>query len=289
MSVADRNIAFDEPTMRPEMPALQLRQVALDLIEPSPRNPRRRLGAVDELADSLQMHGLLQPIVLRPRSDERFEIVAGHRRFEAAKRLGWTAIPAVVRTTEPDEAYVLTLVENLQRNDLSPKEESAALEVLVRERSWSTRQVAEAVKRSASYVSRRLRVFEDASLAPLVLNGQLSVSAAEELLPLDEARKRSLAEEAVERAWDSVQIRAAIRKGVTQSAPRRQVAIGRRARELRSALLDVQPWELSESDRRDLRLLFRDLAVMAKAPAQKQALVFPPLPAVAPRAAKRRT
>jgi ParB family chromosome partitioning protein len=266
---------------------VRLTQVALELIDPSPRNPRRRMGAVDELADSIRIHGLLQPVVLRPRGEGRFEIVAGHRRFEAIRSLGWPKIPAVVRASEPDEAYILTLVENLQRSDLSARDESAALEALVRERGWSTRQVAEAIQRSASYVSRRLRVFEDATLAPLVLNGQLSVSAAEELLPLSDRRKRSLASDAVQHGWDSVQVRAAIRQGAARRA-RQRLPIGRTARELRFALLDVQPWDVSETDRRELRLLFRDLAVMAKAPAKPQARVFPPLPSVAPKGAKRR-
>jgi ParB/RepB/Spo0J family partition protein len=92
-----------------------------------------------------------------------YELIAGHRRVEAAKVLGWTSIPAIVRHESDDQAYILTLVENLQREDLSPKEEAAALEVLVRERGWSTRQVGEAIKRSAMYVSKRLRVFETRS------------------------------------------------------------------------------------------------------------------------------
>jgi ParB/RepB/Spo0J family partition protein len=109
-------------------------------IRPSPRNPRQRVSAVAELADSLREHGLLQPVVVRPRG-AAYELIAGHRRLEAAKMLGWTEIAAVVRDETDDQAYILTLVENLQREDLTPKEEAAALEVLVRERSWSTRQL----------------------------------------------------------------------------------------------------------------------------------------------------
>jgi ParB family transcriptional regulator, chromosome partitioning protein len=115
-------------------------------IRPSQRNPRQRID-VDELVESLRAYGLLQPIVVRRRG-AGYELIAGHRRYEAARRLGWSEIAAVVRDETDEHAYILTLVENLQREDLEPKEEAAALEVLVRERGWSTRQVGEAIKRS---------------------------------------------------------------------------------------------------------------------------------------------
>jgi ParB family chromosome partitioning protein len=84
---------------------------------------------------------------VRP-SGNGYELIAGHRCLEAAKLLGWSEIVAVVRDETDDQAYILTLVENLQREDLSPREEAAALEVLVRERGWCIRQVGEAIKRS---------------------------------------------------------------------------------------------------------------------------------------------
>jgi len=108
-------------------------EIALSEILPSPRNPRQHMGDVDELADSLCAHGLLQPIVVR-HPGRGYELIAGHRRYQAAQRLGWTEIAAVVRDETDEQAYILTLVENLQREDLQPKEEAAALEVLVRER-----------------------------------------------------------------------------------------------------------------------------------------------------------
>jgi ParB family chromosome partitioning protein len=112
--------------------------VALDQVSESPRNPRHKLEGLDELAASLDQYGLLQPVVVR-RVDGAFELIAGHRRVAAARHLGWHQIAAVVRTEADDQAYLLTLTENLQRDDLTPKEEAAALEVLVRERQWSTR------------------------------------------------------------------------------------------------------------------------------------------------------
>src|SRR5580765_5003757 len=124
--------------------------IPVDQMDPSPRNPRGAINQVRALAESIREHGLLQPDVVRrhPTFDDRYELIAGHRRLAAVRSLGWTSLPAVVRRADADEAYLLTLVENLQRQDLSPREESAALEALVQERNWTTRQVADAVNRS---------------------------------------------------------------------------------------------------------------------------------------------
>jgi ParB family chromosome partitioning protein len=114
-----------------------------------------------------------------------------------------------MRDETPKQAYVLALVENLQREDLTLKDEAAALEVLVRELG-STRKVAERIKKSAMYVSRRLRVFDDPVLAPFVLNNELSVSTAEELLRAIPAQREELAEQAVSEQWERPQVRAAL-------------------------------------------------------------------------------
>ncbi len=154
-------------------------QVSVAEIHPSPRNPRHRLEGIHELAASIAEHQLLQPVVVRRRGRSGYELIAGHRRLEAVRSLGWTEIPAVVRDETSAKAYILTLVENLQREDLTPREEAEALEVLMRDRGWTTRQVADSIHRSHTYVGRRLRVFEDAILAGPVLGGQLPVSTAE--------------------------------------------------------------------------------------------------------------
>jgi len=184
--------------------------IAIGQVRPSARNPRHRLEGLDELADSLQEYGLLQPVVVR-RVEDGHELIAGHRRVAAARQLGWTEIAAVVREETDDQAYLLTLTENLQREDLTPKEEAEALEVLVRERGWTTRQIGQAIKRSHIYVSRRLRVFEDPALAPLVLENKLAVSTAEELLRVPDIHERKvLARRAAREGWERAQVRAAL-------------------------------------------------------------------------------
>jgi ParB family transcriptional regulator, chromosome partitioning protein len=251
-------------------------RVPIDVIDPNPRNPRRRVTGIDELAESLRTHGLLQPPVVRPIGD-RYELVAGHRRHAAAKALGWTDLPVLIRGAGHDEAYVLMLVENLQRDDLSPREEARALEVLLRERRWTTREVASAVRRSPAYVSKRLRVFEDPVLGPLVLNQSMTVSAAEEVLPLAQTEKHNIVQRALTEGWDSVRVRAEVRSRVARKHGQRSHAVQRQATDLRRALQGLSPSEMSDGTRRALQLLFHDLTVLARAPAT-QARVFPPLP-----------
>jgi len=230
-------------------------EIHVSEILPSSRNPRQHMGDVDELAESLRSHGLLQPVVVRRRG-HGYELIAGHRRFQAAQRLGWTEIAAMVRDETDQQAYILTLVENLQREDLQPKEEAAALEVLVRERGWSTRQVGEAIKRSHIYVSRRLRVFDDPVLAPLVLQTGLAVSTAEELLraPDTKTRKR-LADEAAAANWTPADARRAVATAkwndsfhANEPSPR----LASHIRALREELAGLEPGELLVLARREL-------------------------------------
>lgn len=241
------------------VPAVQDRltyEVPVADVRPSPRNPRRTFNDIGDLAESIRAHGLLQPIVVR-RIDSGYELVAGHRRLEAVQQLGWAKVPAIVRDEDPDDAYILTLVENLQRENLSPKEEAAALEVLVRERHWSTRQVGQAINRGPMYVSRRLRVFEDQTLAPLVLADQLPVSTAEELLVVgDPDRRGELARQAVDGRWERPQVRAAAALAVSlrySPAPR----LASRIRALADELEAIDSSTLSARVRRELARLIR--------------------------------
>jgi ParB family chromosome partitioning protein len=256
--------------------ALDIQRIPLADIDASGNNPRRRLTDMDDLTDSIQAHGLLQPVVVRKTGD-RYTLIAGHRRLEALRRLGWDMVPVVVRAADVDQAYVLTLVENLQRSDLLPTEQAAALETLVRERGWTTRQVAAAIKRSQAYVSKRLRVFDDPLLAPAVLANQLSVSAAEELLTLKEARRYELLSQAIEQHWDRQQVRTAARQGFAANQGR-PVGLTRRVHQLRTDLRDVTLEQLSAADRRELRLLFSELGMLARTPEGPRRRVFPVLP-----------
>jgi ParB family chromosome partitioning protein len=247
-------------------------RLPVDNIRLSGRNPRVNLPALDELADSLREHGLLQPIVVRRIAAGGYELIAGHRRLEAARTLGWAEISAVVRDDSQEQAYILTLVENLQREDLSAREEAAALEVLVRERGWTTRQIGQAIKRSHMYVSRRLRVFEDPALAPLVLEHKLAVSTAEELLRVpDVGERKALARRAVKEGWERAQVRAMLEARADGAEMERSVpSSGELGRQVVLAvarlreLINVGPVaNLPGPARAELRDLYRRLALLA--------------------------
>jgi ParB family chromosome partitioning protein len=258
--------------------ANEVQVVPLAKIVASPRNPRRKTGHIEELAASMQAYGLLQPIVVRPEAGQ-FEVIAGHRRLEAARLLGWTDLPVLIRNDQHDDAYLLTIVENLQRDDLSPREEAAALELLLRERGWTTVQVARAINRSQPYVSKRLRVFEDPVLAPAVLANKLSVSMAEELLSVKEQHRYDLAQQAIEQGWDRQRLRSAAKRKLNiRGSSSRPAGLTRRLQSLRMLLRDVEASDLTDGDRQELRLLFKDLAMLGRAPTSARKRVFPQLP-----------
>jgi ParB family chromosome partitioning protein len=258
------------PADQPSQPVVSV--LPLRDIQPSDRDLRTSAGDLDDLAASIAAYGLLQPVVVRPHGS-RYMLIAGHRRFAAMLRLGWDSAPAIVRDEQADAAYVLSLVENLQRADLRPREEAAALEALLRERGWSTRQVAAAIHRSASYVSRRLRVFDDPLLAPLVLSNKLAVSSAEELLTLPAHMKRELAERAIEGGWEHA--------GIPKEAARRRDAdvsdargLASEVRQLRQRLRGIQLHKLTDAQRRELRLLFQELSALGRSSPQQPVLSY---------------
>jgi ParB/RepB/Spo0J family partition protein len=279
-----------DPTepIRTEPARGRVEHVRLDDIVVGPRNPRQSLDDIDELAASIREYGLLQPVVVR-RKGRKYELVAGHRRLAALRSIDWAEVPAVVRDENAERAYLLTLIENLQRDDLSPREESDALAELVRTRNWSTRQVADAVKRSQAYVSKRIRVFEDPLLRPVVLENRLSVSAAEELLALDGARKQDVLVNALANNWDQSAVRAAVRAALGKGANLKPLPrLRTQVENLRKTLRDVHLADLGDADRNALRRLFVDLSMLARSPKERRSPVFPSLPVVKAGSRRRR-
>jgi ParB/RepB/Spo0J family partition protein len=240
-------------------------RVPLDEIDPSPRNPRQRVD-VDELVASIRAYGLLQPIVVR-RVGPRYELVAGHRRYAAVKALAdeqpgearWREVEAVLRQANTDEAYLLTLAENLQRVDLAPKEEAAALEVLVRQEGWSLRKVAEAIHRDPMYVQRRLAVFDDPVLAGPVLANRLPVSTAGILVRVKGETRAKLVDRAVAEGWTQEQARRAVTEETQRDRRLNLQTEAELRRRLRDAAELLAGWpqglELSPEAQEDARRL----------------------------------
>jgi ParB family transcriptional regulator, chromosome partitioning protein len=180
-------------------------ELAIADIHPNPYQPRRDVDqtALAELTASIKQAGLLQPVVVRqaPRATKpSFELIAGERRLRACQALGWEKIPAVQREVDDRTVLTLALVENLQRDDLSPVDEARGYERLIAEFSLTQQEVADAVGRDRSTVANALRLLKlPAAVLALVHDGGLSVGHARALLALEDARvATALAREAVD-------------------------------------------------------------------------------------------
>ena len=142
--------------------------------------------SIDELSRSIKKHGLLQPIIVRP-INRGFEIVAGHRRFQACKILRWKTIPAMVKDVSDKDAFEIQLVENIQRKTLDPIEEAQAFKLYVRDYGWGgVTYLAETIMKSEQYVSSRIQLLKlPQNVIDKVKSGELKVSHAFELLGLE--------------------------------------------------------------------------------------------------------
>ena len=140
----------------------ELANVPVEQIHPNPRQPRRRFDgeSVGGLAESIRLQGLIQPVVLRPRLEGGYELIAGERRWRAAREAGVDVLPAVVRDADDRETLLLGLVENVAREDLAPVEEARAYALLIDEFGLSLGDVAERVGKSKPTVSNRIRLLE---------------------------------------------------------------------------------------------------------------------------------
>lgn len=170
-----------------------LRQLPVEWLERGRYQPRREMDptALQELADSISAQGVVQPLVVRPLEDDdqRFEIIAGERRWRAAQLSGLAEVPAIVRDIPDEVAVAVALIENIQREDLNPLEEAVALRRLVEEFGMTHQAVSEAVGRSRAAVSNLLRLLElSPEVRERVENGELEMGHARALaaLPLDQ-------------------------------------------------------------------------------------------------------
>jgi ParB family chromosome partitioning protein len=155
------------PTNAPiAMPAVQsaasTQEIAVDSIDPNPYQTRRRINeaALEELAESIRASGVVQPVVLRPAANGRYQLVAGERRWHASKRAGKTTIPAVVRQISNEQAMEITIIENLQREDLNPVEQARAFERLSREFGMTQEQIATRTGKDRASIANFIRLLK---------------------------------------------------------------------------------------------------------------------------------
>jgi ParB family chromosome partitioning protein len=173
----------------------ELLHLPVEMVHANPRQPRRRFEpeATSGLAASIRHQGVLQPVVVRPRPDGGYELIAGERRWRAAREAGIPTIPAVVRHTDDRDTLLLGLVENVARENLSPVEEARAYASLIDEFELSLGDVAERVGRSKPAVSNRVRLLElPEDVLWMLARGEITEGHARAVLSLpdDDARRR---------------------------------------------------------------------------------------------------
>ncbi|WP_029001564.1 ParB/RepB/Spo0J family partition protein [Azohydromonas australica] len=200
----------------PEAPPSALK---LDLLMPGRYQPRTRMdeGSLYELAESIKSQGVMQPILVRPAQEGRYEIIAGERRSRAARIAGLEEVPVLVREVPDESAAVMALIENIQREDLNPLEEAQGLQRLITEFNLTHEQAARAVGRSRSAASNLLRLL---NLCPqvqqMLMAGDLDMGHARALLAVEPAQQILHANEIVAR---KLSVREAEKLVARQAAP----------------------------------------------------------------------
>jgi ParB family chromosome partitioning protein len=194
-----------------------LKELAVQAVHPNPYQPRTQFdeGSLAELASSIEVSGLLQPIVVRSHNGS-YQLIAGERRWRAVQRLGWPTIPAVVKDVDDRTLLTLALIENLQRNDLSPIDEALGYQRLLEEFQVAQAEVARMVGRNRSTVANLLRLLKlPPEIQTLVHDGKLSEGHARALLALDSAAEMvRLAQEAAAEHWSVREVEARVRGDV---------------------------------------------------------------------------
>lgn len=185
-----------EPTATNKPSVNGLNYIGIDLVDRSPYQPRQTISqdGVEELADSIRTQGLIQPIVVRKIND-RYELIAGERRWRAAQLAGMQEIPAVVKVVDNEAAAAMALVENLQREDLNPIEEAVAVANLIKQFNWTHQEVADAIGKARATISNMLRLLELSSeVHTLIQLKQLTMGHARALISLPQNQQGMAAE-----------------------------------------------------------------------------------------------
>ena len=203
----------------------ELAELRVAEIHPNPRQPRRQFHAeaVTGLAESIRAQGLIQPVVVRPREAGGYELIAGERRWRAAREAGIETVPAVVREAGDRESLLLAVVENVAREDLNPVEEARAYAVLVDEFGLSLGEMAERTGRSKPAVSNRVRLLElPQDVLGMVERGQLTEGHARAVLAVpDHDGRRRLARRIVQKGMSVRAAEQAARWSGARTRPRR--------------------------------------------------------------------
>lgn len=200
----------------------ELRTLDVGVIQPGQYQPRHTIDPehLEELAASIRAQGLIQPVVVRAIGPGRYELIAGERRWRAAQKAGLSEIPALVKVVADQAVVAMALIENIQREDLSPLEEAQALARLIDEFGLTHQQAADAVGRSRAAVSNLLRLLDlPAEIKRLLDERKLDMGHARALATLAEKQAVALARTAVEKQWSVRELEDAVRRLDGGSSP----------------------------------------------------------------------
>jgi ParB family transcriptional regulator, chromosome partitioning protein len=204
-----------------------LRELPVSNVVPNPFQPRTHIDETElaELTASIEASGLLQPVIVRPRNG-KYELIAGERRWRAVQRLGWPKIPAVVRDVDDPTLLTLALIENLQRDDLSPIDEAAGYQRLGEEFELAQAEIARLVGRDRSTIANLLRLLKlPEEIKKLIQEGELSEGHARALLAVsDGTQQLTLARETAAQGWSVRELENRTRAEVPARAPASQGA-----------------------------------------------------------------
>lgn len=197
----------------------QLRELPLELVQRGKYQPRRDMDpeALEELAESIKQQGVMQPIVVRPISESRYEIIAGERRWRASQLAGMDRVPAIVREVPDEAAVAMALIENIQRENLNAMEEALALQRLQEEFELTQAEVAQAVGKSRTTVTNLLRLIHlNAEVRTMLEHGDLEMGHGRAMLTLEPEQQIQVARQVEAKSLSVRQTEALVRKLQTQ-------------------------------------------------------------------------
>lgn len=215
------------PGSNPENRGFQdiLKELPLEYLQRGRYQPRSdmRQESLEELADSIKAQGVMQPVVVRSMGANRYEIIAGERRWRACQKVGLETIPAIIRDVPDEAAIAMALIENIQREDLNPMEEAIALQRLQDEFELTQQEVADAVGKSRSTVANLLRLMSlSESVKILLEHGDIEMGHARALLSLADHLQSKIAKEVVNKGLSVRQTEALVRKQQQEKAGSRE-------------------------------------------------------------------
>ncbi|HEY8423706.1 MAG TPA: ParB/RepB/Spo0J family partition protein [Clostridia bacterium] len=217
-------------------------EIEIHKIFPNPNQPRRTFDeqSLNELADSIKIHGVIQPLIVTKR-DEKYMIIAGERRWRAAIKAGLQKVPVIVKDYSEQKISEISLIENLQREDLNPIEAARAIKRLMIEYNYTQDQVAERLGKSRPAIANTLRLLTlDQQIIDMILDGRLTAGHARALLSLeDKDQQIKLANAAVEKQMSVRELENAVKKSLSPKTETKTAPI-QQSLELRELINDMQ-------------------------------------------------